>query len=105
MDTAHCLYIDWLFLVNYWKGCGIKPRWSLEKFRQVLKMCHVNIRMLSRAKLLAIKPSLMNVYDIITVTETHLHQGIGNDLFHIKSYHKILRKDKDGNRLRHSHVY
>ena len=29
-----------------------------------------------------------------TVSETHLHQGIGNDLFDIKGYHDILRKDR-----------
>jgi hypothetical protein len=62
-----------------------------------LNICHVNIRSLSRAKLLAIQASLANVYDIITISETHLHQGVGNDLFELKGYHEILRKDRGGN--------
>jgi len=62
-----------------------------------LNICHVNIRSLSRSKLLAIKTSLVNVYDIITMSETHLHQGVGNDLFERNGYHEILRKDRDGN--------
>ena len=46
-----------------------------------LSMCHANVRSLSRSKLLAVKTSLANLYDIITLSETHLHQGIGDDLF------------------------
>jgi hypothetical protein len=62
-----------------------------------INICHVNIRSLSRSKLLAIQVSLANVYDIITISETHLHQGVGNDLFELKGYHDILRKDRNGN--------
>ncbi len=60
-----------------------------------LKVCHVNIRSLSRAKYLAIKLSLAKVYDIITVSETHLHTGITNDLFKLEGFHEMLRKDRD----------
>ena len=59
-----------------------------------LSICHVNIRSLSRSKLLAIQLSLANVYDIITISETHLHQGVGNDVFELKGYHDILRRDR-----------
>ena len=62
-----------------------------------LSMCHVNIRSLSRSKLLAIQTSLVDLYDIITISESHLHQGIGNDVFTIPGFHEILRKDRDGN--------
>ena len=61
---------------------------------KAIEICHVNIRSLSRSKLLAIQASLANVYDIITISETHLHQGVGNDLFELKGYHDILRKDR-----------
>jgi hypothetical protein len=59
-----------------------------------ISICHVNIRSLSRSKLLAIQASLANIYDIITISETHLHQGVGNDLFELKGYHDIMRKDR-----------
>ena len=62
-----------------------------------IKMCHVNIRSLSRSKLLAIQVSLANIYDVITISETHLHQGVGNDLFQIKGYHDIIRRDRGAN--------
>ena len=62
-----------------------------------LSMCHVNIRSLSRSKLLAIQTSVADLYDIITISESHLHQGIGNDVLTISGFHEILRKDRDGN--------
>ena len=37
------------------------------------------------------------MYDIITISETHLHKGVGNDLFDFRGYHEILRKDRGGN--------
>ena len=60
-------------------------------------MCHVNIRSLLHSKLLAIKTSLADLYDIITISESHLHQGIGNDGFTVPGFHEILRKDRDRN--------
>ena len=63
---------------------------------KLLSLCHINIRSLSRAKLLAIKTSLTEDYDIITLSETFLHQGLGNDIFAINGFHDILRKDRDG---------
>ena len=63
---------------------------------KLLSLCHINIRSLSRVKLLAIKTSLIEDYDIITLSETFLHQGIGSDLFSINGFHDILRKDRDG---------
>ena len=61
---------------------------------RALKLCHVNIRSLSRSKLLAIKTSLIDLYDIITISETHLHAGVPNDLFKIQGFHDIIRKDR-----------
>ena len=60
-----------------------------------LSMCHANVRSLSRSKLLAVKTSLANLYDIITLSETHLHQGIGDDLFEIEGFHDIIRNDRN----------
>lgn len=62
-----------------------------------LNICHVNIRSLSRSKLLAIEASLSVVYDVITISETHLHQGVKNDLFVLKGYHDIIRRDRGEN--------
>ena len=61
-----------------------------------LNVCHVNIRSLSRAKLLAIQTSLTQQYDIITISETHLHVGVSGDLFKLNGFHDIIRKDRDG---------
>ena len=63
---------------------------------KLLSLCHVNIRSLTRAKLLAIKTSLIEDYDIITLSDTFLHQNIGNYLFAIAGFHDILRRDRDG---------
>ena len=41
------------------------------------------------------KTSLANLYDIITLSETHLHQGIGDDLFEIEGFHDIIRNDRN----------
>lgn len=61
-----------------------------------LSVCHVNIRSLSRSKLLAIQSSLCNTYDIITLSETHLHAGVCNDVFQLKGFQDIVRRDRDG---------
>ena len=62
-----------------------------------LQICHVNVRSLSRSKLLAIQQSLAAVYDVITVSETHLHQGVCNDLFKLNGFHDIIRRDRGAN--------
>ena len=41
--------------------------------------------------MLAIQTSLADLYDIITISESHLRQGIGNDVFTIPGFHEILR--------------
>ena len=61
-----------------------------------LSLCHINIRSLSRSKLLAIRTSICDLYDIITLSETYLHQGVSNDVFDIQGFHEIIRKDRDG---------
>ena len=43
------------------------------------------------------KTLLAEVYDIITVSETHLHAGVPNEIFEIKGFHEIIRKDRNGN--------
>ena len=63
------------------------------KFKS-LNVCHINIRSLSRSKLLAIKTSVAEYFDIITLSETHLHQGVPNALFKIEGFHEIIRKDR-----------
>ena len=59
-----------------------------------LSMCHVNIRSLSRSKLKAIQCNLANLYDVITLSETHLHAGVTNDVFTLNGFHDIIRKDR-----------
>lgn len=50
---------------------------------------------MSRCKLLAIQPTLCEVYDIITLSETNLHAGVGDD-FKLKWVHDFVRQDRDG---------
>ena len=61
-----------------------------------LNFCHVNIRSLSRSKLLALQTHLANFYDVITLSETHLHPGLPKDVFNLKGFHEIIRKDRPG---------
>ena len=61
-----------------------------------IRICHVNIRSLSRSKLLAIKSSLTNLYDVITISESHLHAGVPNNVFTLEGFHEIIRKDRVG---------
>ena len=55
------------------------------------KLCHVNIRRLSRSNSLAIKTMLAEIDDIITVSETHFQAGIPNNQFDLEGYHGILK--------------
>ena len=71
----------------------LNPGPGIGKFCKRICTCHVNIRSLSRSKLHAIQTSLSKVYDIITLSETHLHAGIPDDVFELKGYHNIIRKD------------
>ena len=43
---------------------------------------------------LAIKMSLAEVCDIITISETHLHAGIPDDFFDLTGFHNIIRNDR-----------
>ena len=61
-----------------------------------ISTCHVNIRSLTRSKLLALQSSFSNHFDIITLSETFLHAGVSNDVFRIQGFHDILRKDRNG---------
>ena len=74
----------------------LNPGPGVVNFYKKLSMCHINIRSLSRSKLLAIKTSLSDTYDVITLSETHLHPGVTNDLFILPGYHEIIRKDRTG---------
>ena len=72
------------------------PGPSMVKKSRQLNICHSNIRSLSRAKLLAVKTSLSNAFDIITLSETHLTANVTSDVFDIKGFHRIIRKDRNG---------
>ena len=63
---------------------------------KALNICHVNIRSLSQSKLTAIQCSLSDAFDLITISETHLHAGLPNDLFELKGFHRIIRRDRVG---------
>ena len=58
-----------------------------------LSICQANVRGLKRDELLDIKASLAGVYDIICITETHLHQASTVDL-NILGYQPIIRGDR-----------
>ena len=66
------------------------------KFCKYLNICHINIRSLTRSKLLAMKTTLIDTYDVITLSETYLHIGVGDDVFALQGYHDIIRRDRDG---------
>ena len=40
--------------------------------------------------------TLSNVFDIITLSETHLSNNVTNDVFKVDGYYDIICKDKDG---------
>ena len=61
-----------------------------------LRICHTNVRSLSRSKFLGIKTSLTELYDIITISETHVHAGVPNNLFCLSDFHEIIRNDRAG---------
>jgi len=63
---------------------------------KAISVCHVNVRSLTRSKLLAIRSSLVDSFDIITLSETFLHAGVGDDVFELAGFHDIIRKDRDG---------
>ena len=56
-------------------------------------LCNINIRSLSRSKLLASQTSLKDLYDVITMSETHLDQDVTNNTFKLQGFHDIIRKD------------
>ena len=59
-----------------------------------ISLCHINVRGLSAAKLLAIKHSIQHSFDIITLSETFLSNTSAHDL-HLDNYHPIIRRDRD----------
>lgn len=59
-----------------------------------LNICHVNIRSLNISHLRAIKVSLCDTYDIITISETMLSAVTNIDL-RIPGYHPIIRRDRN----------
>ena len=95
-----CLTINLLFvlfillLLNLLSGDVELNPGPVSKKTKNVRICHVNIRSLSRSKLLAIKTSLCELYDIITISESHLHAGIPNSLFSLVNFHEIIRNDR-----------
>ena len=63
---------------------------------KTLSMCHINIRSLSVAKLRAIECNLSKLFDVITLSETHLHPNVTSDAMKLPGFHEILRKDRVG---------
>jgi hypothetical protein len=59
-----------------------------------ISICHINIRGLSSAKLLAIKHQIQNKFDIITLSETFLSENSTQDLA-LQGYHQLIRRDRD----------
>ena len=49
---------------------------------------------MSRSKLWAMQTTLTGLYDIITLSETHLHNGVTSDVFKLNGFHDIIRKDR-----------
>ena len=37
---------------------------------------------------------MKDLYDVITISETHLHHGVANDTFKLQGFHDIIRKDR-----------
>ena len=58
-----------------------------------LDVCHVNIRSLNAGKLRALKTSLCEHFDIITLSETFLNATCTTDL-RLQSFHDIIRRDR-----------
>jgi hypothetical protein len=83
-----------LILITIAGDIELNPGPDIGRFCKRISICHVNIRSLSWSKLHAIQTSLSNVYDIITLSETHLHAGISDDVFKLKGYQDIIRKDR-----------
>ena len=87
-----------LFITSFLLLCGdIHSNPGPSNVCSTLKICHVNIRSLSRSKLLAIQEALASFYDVITVSETHLHLGVCDDIFKLKGFHDIIRRDRGAN--------
>ena len=89
--TLNILFICFVILLRLLSS-GIEP--NPGPTCTGLRLCHVNIRSLSRSKVNAIQCHLADIYDIITVSETHLHNGVSNDVVSLPGFHEILRKDR-----------
>ena len=59
-----------------------------------LNICHVNIRGLNVSKLRAIKTTLCQNFDIITISETLLSVTTPNSELQITGFHEIIRRDR-----------
>ena len=58
-----------------------------------LTACHINVRGLNECKIRALKTTVCNVYDIITVSETFLSENSTVDL-NLPGYHSVTRRDR-----------
>ena len=84
-----------LLVIMQCNDVEVNPGPTYTKFSK-LKICHANVRSLTRAKLKDIQVTLADAYDIITLSETHLTAGVLNNLFELKGFHDIIRKDRQG---------
>ena len=58
-----------------------------------LRVCHINIRSLNLNKIRALKTILQD-YDIVTISETHLDPQIEYEFLNLEGFHSIIRKDR-----------
>ena len=75
-------------------GVEINPGPNQHVKLKHLKACHLNIRGGLVDKIIDLKTSLCQVYDVITVSETFLTGRILNDDIHLPGYQEVIRHDR-----------
>ena len=90
---ASTLVIHMLVMLSMDVHTNPGPNWS------DLTICHSNIRSLRNYndKLDHIKCNLAENYDIITISETWLHDNISSSTLHLSGFQPPYRKDRTGN--------
>ncbi len=90
--TLLCLALTFLLLIL----CGdveMNPGPDIPLKLKLLSICHINIRGISDTKISAIKTSLCEKFEIITLSETFLSPHSSTDLS-LPGYHAIIRRDR-----------
>ena len=82
-------------MLLFMSGLELNPGPVANDFKlKYLTACHVNIRGLSQSKLNAIKTSLCNAYDVITLSETFLSTKTHNTELSLPGFQEIIRRDR-----------